>query len=59
MVVLLILFWVLTGSNGSADVTYDNQTYRIICNSCGNIAEVKLLIKETNIDKPTNATKLL
>ena len=43
--------------NGSADVTYDNQTYRIICSSCENVAEVKLLIKETNIDKPTNANK--
>ena len=45
--------------NGSADVTYDNQTYRIICNSCENVAEVKLLIKETNIDKPTNANKTI
>jgi len=45
--------------NGSADVTYDNQTYRIICGSCGNIAEVRLLVKETNIDKPTNANKTI
>ena len=43
--------------NGSADVTYDNQTYRIICGSCGNVAEVRLMVKETSVDKPTNAGK--
>ena len=45
--------------NGSADVTYDNQTYRIICGSCGNVAEVRLLVKESSVDKPTNANKTI
>ena len=45
--------------NGSADVTYDNQVYRIICGSCGNIAEVRLMVKETNIDRPNNAGKTI
>lgn len=43
--------------NGSADVTYDSQTYRIICGSCSNVAEVRLLVKETESDKATNANK--
>jgi hypothetical protein len=42
--------------NGSADVMYNNQTYRIICGSCGNIAEATLLVKEaTNAPKQSAA----
>ncbi len=45
--------------NGSADVMYNNQVYRIICGSCGNVAEARLMIKEANVDKPTNANKTI
>jgi len=40
--------------NGSADVMYNGKTHRILCGTCGNIAEVTLLVKEaTNVNKPT------
>ncbi len=53
------VYTVLAGNwiNGSADVTYDKQTYRIICGSCSNVAEAKLLVKETSVDKGSNANK--
>lgn len=45
--------------NGSADITYNNETYRVICGSCGNVAEVKLMVKETTVDKPSNTNKTI
>lgn len=37
-------------NNGSADVTYDNKTYKVECGSCYNAGEAKLVVRKSEAD---------
>lgn len=54
--------YVFAGTNwkdGGADIIYDKQTYRATCGTCNTVAEVKLAIKQSDIDKADKKTKVL
>jgi len=49
------VYFKLTGSNwdvnnGTADITYDNNTYKVQCASCGSAGEAKLVVIKKEID---------
>ncbi len=50
--------FIFTGTNwkdGSCEVDYDNNKYRVNCGSCASVSDAKLVIKQSDIDK--NDTK--
>lgn len=55
--------FVLFGSkweNGSAEVMYDNEAYRIRCgNGCSNVGDVKLLVKKSEFENTKNNIRVL
>lgn len=55
-------FFVFTGTNwkeGTAEVYYDKQIYRASCANCSSISEVKLMVKQSDMDKSEKKTKVL
>ncbi|MBN8838374.1 MAG: hypothetical protein J0I09_14015 [Sphingobacteriia bacterium] len=54
--------YVFAGTNwkdGGADVLYDKQVYRATCGTCNSVAEVRLAIKQSDVDKADKKTKVL
>jgi hypothetical protein len=54
--------YVFAGTNwkeGGADVLYDKQVFRATCGTCNSVAEAKLAIKQSDIDKADKKTKVL
>jgi len=55
-------FFVFTGSNwkdGTAEIYYDKQPYRVSCVNCSSVAEVKLVVKQSDMDKSEKKTKVI
>lgn len=55
-------FFVFTGSNwkeGSVDVYYDKLVYRASCVECSSISDVKLMVRQSDMDKSEKRTKIL
>ena len=38
-------------NNGSAEMTYDNNSYKVQCVTCSNVGEVRLVVKKSEADK--------
>jgi len=38
-------------NNGIAEMTYDNNAYKVHCATCANVGEVRLVVKKTEADK--------
>jgi hypothetical protein len=55
--------YVLFGSkweNGSAEVMYDNEAYRIRCgNGCSNVGDVKLVVKKSEFENTKNNIRVV
>ena len=45
--------------NGTAEVTYQNQVYRVSCASCGHAGSAKLLVKKSQLDNWNKKTKVV
>lgn len=55
-------FFVFTGTNwkeGTAEVYYDKQIYRASCANCSSVSEVKLMVKQSDMDKSDKKIKIL
>jgi hypothetical protein len=55
-------FFVFTGSNwkdGTAEIYFDKQVYRVSCVNCSSVADVKLMVKQSDMDKSEKKTKVL
>ncbi|HEX3023984.1 MAG TPA: hypothetical protein VHP12_02140 [Chitinophagaceae bacterium] len=55
-------FFIFSGSNwkdGTAEVYYDRQVYRVSCGTCSSVSEVKLMVKQSDMDKSETKTKVL
>jgi len=55
-------FFIFSGNNwkdGTCEVMYDKIPYRASCGSCGSAADVKLVVKQSDIDKSDKKTKTL
>ncbi|MDE3235764.1 MAG: hypothetical protein KGO81_07410 [Bacteroidota bacterium] len=55
-------YFIFSGTNwkdGTADVYYDNQIYRVNCGTCSSAADAKLVVKQSDIDKTEKKTKVL
>lgn len=55
-------FFAFSGSNwkeGTAEIYYDKQVYRVSCGSCSSVSEVRLMVKQSDMDKSETKTKTL
>ncbi len=55
-------FFIFTGTNwnnGTAEVEYAEKTYRASCANCGSVAEAKLVVKQSEMDKMDKKTRTL
>ncbi len=55
-------FFAFSGSNwkeGTAEIYYDKQVYRVSCGSCSSVSDVKLMVKQSDMDKSETKTKTL
>jgi hypothetical protein len=57
-----IEYYIFSGvnwENGTAEVTYDNNVYRATCLSCSNLTQVRLAVKQADLDKIFKNTRTL
>lgn len=55
-------FFVFTGTNwkdGTAEVYYDKQIYRASCANCSSVADIKLMVKQSDMDNSNKIIKVL
>ncbi len=55
-------FYIFSGTNwkdGSCDVLYDKIIYRASCGTCNSAADIKLLVRQSDMDNTQKNTKIL
>lgn len=55
-------FFIFSGNNwkdGTCEVLYNRMIYRASCGSCGSAADIKLVVKQSDLDNSQKKTKII